>query len=323
MKTAFTPLETIQVMGCKCGVKLEQFYVPGSHKGRVGEPIATQLQLKGVEKAIVSSSGNFAESIAFYTQNLPISIRCVTDVLSSGIMMKRLQSYSHVELVVINQPDEGGSHLQARLEYIKDVMEKDPNFFFIDQYQNFLLPIIYENTLAEEIWKQTKGEVSSLFVPCGTGGTIKGLASYFKKRKPEVRIFAVDARGSHLFRKGVGKRKLPGYGNAKCTELAKSSYTLIDWVIPVGDAEAVEMCHILRRDFDLWVGASSGATLAAFCMAAVAYPPVLPDTGFPVLIFPDGGAAYEDSIYSDEWVERNIFSDGEKRKSYPITHFHA
>lgn len=311
MGQLYTSMKLVNLGNCSCAIKMEKEYAPGSHKGRLGMVLAEQMKLKDVKNLLVSSSGNFAESVSFYTLGGGIEVTVVTDVLSSRKLISKLEKYSHVKTVVIDNPDETGSHLKARLEFIDSALRKDKSLYFLDQYGNKLLPAIYECSLAEEIWRQTSGEVSSLFFPCGTGATIAGLANRLKKLKPTIRVFAVDAFGSNLFRPAKGKRKLPGYGNSKATDLIKEAYKLIDYVIYVADPAAVEMCHSLKRE-GIWVGPSSGAAVAAFCQVNSYSPHLLPNYGIPVVVAPDGGENYTENVFSEEWC-RNNFSVGPKR----------
>lgn len=321
MDKFYTSLKYITIVGQVCAAKMEKEFPPGSHKGRLGKIIAKQLQIKKIKKALVSSSGNFALSVAFYTQGLGIQIRVVTDVLSSPSLIDTLKKYSHVKIILINKPDQTGSHLQARLEYIAQVKKTEPGIYFIDQYNNRLLPIVYEETLAKEIYEQTNGEVSSVFMTCGTGATIKGLASYFRKHKPDAKIFAVDARGSNLFRQSKVKRKLPGYGNSKVTGLIKSAYGLIDYVAHTDDVEVIAMCHALKKEYNIWVGPSSGAAVIAFQKVTNCHPELIPDRGIPVLVFPDGGENYIETVYSNEWYKQNISTNIARFKNHLIENF--
>jgi len=302
----YTSLKHLNCGGRACAIKMEKEFPPGSHKGRLGIVIAEHLIAKKCNEVLVSSSGNFADSVAFYTQGSGIRVRVVTDVLSSPSLINALRKYPHVEIILIDSPDETGSHLKARLQYIEQVRKAEPGVYFIDQYDNELLALVYEDTLAREIWQQTSGAISSIFMPCGTGATIRGLASYFKKVKPSVKIFAVDALGSNLFRAGMGKRKLPGYGNSKATGLIKASYGFIDHVVFVSDEAAISMCHAYKKEYSMWLGPSSGAAVAALQQIAAYKPHLLSDSGIPVVIAPDGGEKYVETVYSDEWCRTNF-----------------
>ncbi len=305
----FTSIKAITIANIKCGLKMEKENPAGSHKSRIGEIIARQLKFKKIKRAVVSSSGNFALAIAFFTQHQNLRLRVVYDTLSSLPLIGNLAKFSHVELVKIDEPDATGSHLQARLRYIKKLTNSAP-WFFIDQYDNRTLPVIYEHTLGPELLEQTNQNISSIFAPAGTGAMVKGIADFFSKCKPEVRVFAVDAMGSALYgREPKKKRNLPGYGNGKPTGLSRASEGLISNVICIEDLEALRMCHTLKNDYDLLVGPSSGAAVAAFLKVIQYYPELIPDRGMPTIVCPDGGENYEDSVYSTSWCKKTFNID--------------
>ena len=302
-----TPIVAFETQTTSVLAKLEQCNPSGSHKDRPARLIIEALfrsgRLSPDARLLVSSSGNFARAIAYWTASSGVLVEVYTDVLSSAGQISSLWAFPHVRVNVIDEPDATGSHLKARLRLIAEAQSRDPKAVFIDQYQNFLLPLAYEQTLAQEIEEQTRGDVSAVFVVVGTGATLNGILQYKIQHAARWRVIAVDAAGSALFHVPPSgtKRRLPGYGNGLRTGLVKALPAGLDYVVHVTDWDVVMACHEMRR-IGLNVGPSSGAIVAAVDYVAQFRPELLGGYGRPLLIMPDGGEHYEDTVYSPEWL---------------------
>jgi N-(2-amino-2-carboxyethyl)-L-glutamate synthase len=312
-----TPIVELDTRTTPVLAKLEQFNPSGSHKYRAArfavEALVRTGRLREGTHLLVSSSGNFARAIAHCTVDLNIQLDIFTDVLSSVGQIRSLNAYTHVRTVVVDEPDTTGSHLKARLRWIAQAQAENPTAIFVDQYNNFVLPLAYECSLAREMDKQIQGGISAVFVVAGTGATLNGILQYKMQHAARWRVIAVDATGSALFHippHGV-RRLLPGYGNGLRTGLVKSLPAGLDYVVHVDDVEAVAACHYLRR-IGLSVGPSSGAAVAAVDFVAQSCPDLLSGIGRPVLILPDGGEHYAETLYNPEW----LYSKGIKEKAF-------
>jgi cysteine synthase A len=155
------------------------------------------------------------------------------------------------------------------------------------QFTNPANPAIHRRTTAEEIWRQTNGEVDIVVATVGTGGTITGVGEVLKKRKPSVRIIAVEPAGSPVLSGGQpGPHRIQGIGAGFIPEVLNLS--VIDEVRTVTDEDAYAMTKRLAQEEGLFVGISSGA--AAVVAVQVAQE-VEPDQ-LIVTIFPDTGERY-------------------------------
>lgn len=249
---------------------------------------------------VMPSSGNAARAFAHCTTDSNVKLLVVTDVLSPWEQTESLTHYPHVDVEVINDPDETGSHVTARRRFISQYMRRHPKAILLDQYTSSFYPLGYAS-LIKEIEDQAK-QVSAVFVPVGTGATILSLGKFRGASQRRWKLFGVDAPGSALFGPPVGKRINSGYGNGAPSDWAKLAGPTIDAIIRIPDEAAIRACRWLSSTHNLHLGASSGATLAAFMWAVLSKKIHIPEDGFPILVMPDGGHLYQSTVYSDAFL---------------------
>jgi cysteine synthase A len=132
----------------------------------------------------------------------------------------------------------------------------------LQQFANPANPKIHRETTAEEIWADTDGEVDILIAGVGTGGTITGIAEVIKQRKPSFQVIAVEPSNSPILSGGKpGSHKIQGIGAGFIPDVLRQD--IIDEIIQVDDAEAIEYGRRLAREEGLLSGISSGAALSA------------------------------------------------------------
>ncbi len=152
-------------------------------------------------------------------------------------------------------------------------------YYLSDQYNNSANYQAHVESTGPEIWEQTAGKVTHVVATLGTSGTVMGLASYFHKNHPHVKVVAVEPYLGH---------KIQGLKNMK--ESYKPGIfdkNIPDHIVPVGDDDAFEMARRLAREEGMFVGMSSGAAMSAAIDFAAGL-----DVGHVVVILPDGGERY-------------------------------
>ncbi len=144
----------------------------------------------------------------------------------------------------------------------------DRGAFMPQQFSNPANPEIHRRTTAEEIWRDTDGEVAALVCGVGTGGTITGVGQVLKERVPGFQAFAVEPAASPVLSGGVpGPHKIQGIGAGFVPEVLDRS--VIDEVIAVDDEDALAAAHHAAQSAGLLIGISAGAAFhAAFEVAA-------------------------------------------------------
>ena len=157
---------------------------------------------------------------------------------------------------------EGAKGMKGAIEKANELVEKIPNAFMPQQFNNPANPEVHRRTTAEEIWKDTDGKVDALIAGVGTGGTITGVAQLIKPRKPEFQAIAVEPSASPVLSGGSpGPHKIQGIGAGFVPNVLERD--LVDDIITVGNDEAFAMARRLATEEGLLAGISSGANVHA------------------------------------------------------------
>jgi len=162
----------------------------------------------------------------------------------------------------------GSEGMKGAINKAEELRGKNPKAVVLQQFNNQANPAIHRTTTAEEIWRDTDGEVDVLVSGVGTGGTITGIAEVIKERRPGFRAVAVEPIGSEVLSGGApGPHKIQGIGAGFVPEVLNTD--IIDEIIAVRHEDAGEMARRAAREEGLLVGISSGAALwAALQIAA-------------------------------------------------------
>jgi cysteine synthase A len=260
-----TPMVALRRMGEELGgevvAKLEFMNPGGSVKDRIGVAMIDAAERDG---AIEPGSTVIVEPTSGNT-GIALALVCAARgyelvlTLPEGMSRERSKLLRAYGAEVHETPSLGGMSEAVDLAR-RIVSERDA--YMPQQFSNPANPEIHRTTTAEEIWRDTGGEVDALVCGVGTGGTITGVGRVLKERRPSVRVVAVEPATSAVLSGGPpGPHKIQGIGAGFVPDILDRS--VIDEVIPVADEDALETAReTARRDGPL-VGISSGAAIYA------------------------------------------------------------
>ncbi|WP_287045254.1 pyridoxal-phosphate dependent enzyme, partial [Herpetosiphon sp.] len=182
----------------------------------------------------------------------------------------------------------GSEGMPGAIRRAEELAAENPGSFIPQQFKNKANPAVHQRTTAEEIWNDTDGAVDILVAGVGTGGTITGVASVLKERKPGFKAIAVEPTASPVLSGGkMGPHKIQGIGAGFVPDVLDTS--VIDEIIQVTNEHAFEWARKLAHEEGLMVGISSGA--AAWAALQVA---ARPENAGKTIVFivPSNGERY-------------------------------
>lgn len=156
----------------------------------------------------------------------------------------------------------GSEGMKGAIQRAQELVDSIPNAYMLQQFQNPANPQVHRDTTAEEIWRDTDGQVDIVVAGVGTGGTITGIAEVIKDRKPGFQAIAVEPTNSPVLSGGKpGPHKIQGIGAGFIPPVLRTD--LVDENIAVSDEDAIAYGRRMAREEGLLSGISSGAALCA------------------------------------------------------------
>lgn len=260
-----TPLVRLRAVGIEEGAeicaKFEVFNPTASVKDRPALAMIRAATRSGDLEAgatiVEATSGNTGISLAMIAA--VAGYRCV--IVMPEDMSKARQDVlkSYGAEVVLTSADEG---MAGAVDKAESIVRSTKGAFMPRQFENANNPKVHAETTAQEIWEDADGKVDAFVTGVGTGGTISGVAKALKEKNPEVRIVAVEPRGSAVLSGGKpGLHGIQGLGAGFVPRVLDTG--LIDDIVTVTDLMADRMMRRLAREEGLLVGPSAGANVHA------------------------------------------------------------
>lgn len=242
-------------------VKLEYFNPGGSVKDRVALAMINDAEERGALQAsgviIEPTSGNTGIGLAWVASVKGYRL-ILTMPETMSIERRNLLKALGAELVLTP----GSEGMKGAIKRAKELQEQHPGSFIPQQFENPANPAAHTRTTAEEIWRDTDGEVDVFVAGVGTGGTLSGTARGLKAHKSSVKAYAVEpATSAVLEGNPSGPHKIQGIGAGFVPK--NFDATVADKILPIQDNDAIRASRLLAQKEGLLVGISSGAALHA------------------------------------------------------------
>ena len=271
--------------------KLEYFNPAGSVKDRIALAMIESAEASGIltpgATIIEPTSGNTGIGLA-----LVAAVKGYKLVLTmpETMSVERRNLLKALGAQIVLTP--GTEGMKGAIRIAGEERDKTPGAVILQQFENPANPEVHKKTTAEEIWRDTDGEVDIFVAGVGTGGTISGVGEVLKQRRPGVKIIAVEPKNSPVLSGGVpGPHKIQGIGAG----FQPKTYNpdVVDVVIPVEDNDAIKTSRELAQTEGLLVGISSGAAAYAALQQAL-----LPENAGKTIValLPDTGERYLSTV---------------------------
>lgn len=294
---------------CELFVKLESQNPGGSIKDRVGLAIIEEAEKSGELKTggtiIEATAGNTGIGLA-----LVAAIKGYKIILVIPDKMSR-EKILHLEglgaEIVLTRSDVPEGHPEYYQDLARTIVAKTPGSFLANQFSNPANPMIHRTTTGPEIWDQMDGNIDAMVAGVGSGGTITGLAEFFKEKNPDIQMVAADPEGS-IVADAVIKGSFSYDGGSWLVEGVGEDFIpdnlnvdLLDDAEVVTDKEAFQTLQVLIREEGVLGGSSTGTLVAG----AVKWCQKQTSPKRVVTFICDTGNKYLSKAFNKSWLHDN------------------
>ena len=291
-----TATEQVYNTEAKIIAKLEYFNPAGSIKDRIAFAMITDAEKKGLLSQggviIEPTSGNTGIGLAFVAASK--GYKLILTMPETMSVERRMLVKALGAQVVLTPGAEG---MKGAIQKAHDLNKEIEGSIILNQFENEANPTVHYHTTAEEIWKDTNGQVDIVVGGVGTGGSISGIGKRLKEYNPALQVVAVEPADSPVLSEGrAGAHKIQGIGAGFVPKTFNAD--IVDTIITIQNDEAIKAARDVAKREGLLVGISAGAALSAALKLATK-----PENKGKriVVIFPDTGERYLSTVlYASE-----------------------
>ncbi len=261
-----TPLVRLRTLSERSGAtivgKLESLNPGGSVKDRIGLSMIEAAEQAGViapgrTTLVEPTSGNTGIALAMLAAAR--GYRLILTMPETFSIERRNLLRAYGAQVVLTPGPQG---MRGAIDKAAELLSELPDSFMPQQFENPANPDVHRRTTAEEIWRDTDGEVDVFVAGVGTGGTVTGVGQVLKERKPAVKVYAVEPAESAVLSGGQpGQHRIQGIGAGFVPPVLDT--TVYDEIVQVPGDKAIQAARALATDEGLLVGISAGANVFA------------------------------------------------------------
>ena len=311
--TPMMKLKSLDTGPCDLYVKLELNNPGGSIKDRVGLSIIEEAEKSGELKPggtiIEATAGNTGIGLALIAALKGYKIILVIPDKMSREKILHLEGLGAE--IILTRSDVPEGHPEYYQDMARKLAKETPGAFLANQFGNPANPTAHRTTTAPEIWEQMQGNIDAVVAGVGSGGTLTGLAEFFKSKDPSICMVAADPEGSIIsdavlkgeYNYDGGSWLVEGVGEDFIPDTFEVS--LMDDAETVSDKEAFEVLQIILKEEGILGGSSTGTLVAAaakWCRKQKEHKNV-------VTFICDTGNKYLSKAFNKAWLQDNNLLD--------------
>ena len=314
--TPILKLKSLDTGPCDLFVKLESGNPGGSIKDRIGLSIIEEAEASGDLQPggtiIEATAGNTGLGLALIAALKGYKIILVIPDKMSREKILHLEGLGAE--IILTRSDVPEGHPEYYQDLARKIAAETPGSFLADQFSNPANPLAHRTTTAPEIWEQMKGNVDAVVAGVGSGGTLTGLAQFFKSKNPDISMVAADPEGS-VVADAILTGKYKYEGGSWLVEGVGEDFipnnfdlSLMDDAEIVSDKEAFEVLQVLLKEEGILGGSSSGTLVAA----AAKWCRKQTEPKNVVTFICDTGNKYLSKAFNKSWLHDNNLLESEK-----------
>ena len=314
--TPILKLNSLDTGPCDLFVKLESGNPGGSIKDRIGLSIIEEAEASGDLQPggtiIEATAGNTGLGLALIAALKGYKIILVIPDKMSREKILHLEGLGAE--IILTRSDVPEGHPEYYQDLARKIASETPGSFLADQFSNPANPLAHRTTTAPEIWEQMKGNVDAVVAGVGSGGTLTGLAQFFKSKNPDISMVAADPEGS-VVADAILTGKYKYEGGSWLVEGVGEDFipnnfdlSLMDDAETVSDKEAFEVLQVLLKEEGILGGSSSGTLVAA----AAKWCRKQTEPKNVVTFICDTGNKYLSKAFNKSWLHDNNLLESEK-----------